>query len=129
MFLEKFIKILDAPNKLIFSLFFIILMTFSDKGPFSSEISPWAYLANKIFSSEISPWAYARIKFFFVLLNDIENSFLVGIKICKKIIRQNLISNRLVIILRPLLFYFLFYLGKMQIKITFLHLPRKIKNQ
>ncbi len=33
MFLEKFIKILDAPNKLIFSLFFIILMTFSDKSP------------------------------------------------------------------------------------------------
>ncbi len=31
MFLEKFIKILDASNKLIFSLFFIILMTFSDK--------------------------------------------------------------------------------------------------
>jgi hypothetical protein len=29
-----------------------------------SEISPWAYLANKIFSSEISPWAYARIKIF-----------------------------------------------------------------
>ena len=33
MFIEKFIKILDAPNKLIFSLFFIILMTFSDKSP------------------------------------------------------------------------------------------------
>jgi hypothetical protein len=33
MFLEKFIKILDAPNKLIFSLFFIILITFSDKSP------------------------------------------------------------------------------------------------
>jgi hypothetical protein len=31
--LEKFIKILDAPNKLIFSLFFIISMTFSDKSP------------------------------------------------------------------------------------------------
>ncbi len=47
------------------------------------EISPWAYLANKIFSSEISPWAYARIKFFFVLWNEIKDSFLVGIKICK----------------------------------------------
>jgi hypothetical protein len=33
MFFEKFIIILDAPNKLIFSLFFIILMTFSVISP------------------------------------------------------------------------------------------------
>jgi hypothetical protein len=33
MFLEKLIKILESPNKLIFSLFFIILMTFSDISP------------------------------------------------------------------------------------------------
>jgi hypothetical protein len=29
-----------------------------------TEISPWAYLANKIFSSEISPWAYAQKSIF-----------------------------------------------------------------
>jgi hypothetical protein len=39
---------------------------------------------------------------FFVLQNETENSFFVGIKICKNFIRQNLITNQLVIILRSL---------------------------
>jgi hypothetical protein len=44
MFFEKFIKILDAPNKLIFSLFFIILIPFSDKSPDGLlPIAHWAF--------------------------------------------------------------------------------------
>ncbi len=96
---------------------------------FSSEISPWAYLANKIFSSEISPWAYARIKVFFVLWNEIKGSNLVRIKICKYFKVLNLMPNLLVIILRLLLFYFPWYMQKSHHFLHFSQIYLKLKKQ
>jgi hypothetical protein len=52
-------------------------------------------------------------KIFFVLNNKIKNPFIVGIKICKNDLAQNLISNRLVIFLRSLLFKITRYMQTM----------------
>jgi hypothetical protein len=49
--------------------------------------------------------------------------------ICNNFKRQNLISNELVRILRLLLIYFFNRFVKNAKKMTFLHIPRRIKKQ
>jgi hypothetical protein len=63
-------------------------------------------------------------KIFFVLLNVIKNSFFVEIKICKKFMVQNLISDNLKI--ATFLFFNRFV--KKAKKMSFLEISRKIKN-
>ena len=53
-------KICRQDIKFLFKSCFFYIMKYR----LYSEISSWAYLANKIFFSEISPMTYARIKFF-----------------------------------------------------------------